>query len=157
MAKILIAYYTWSGNTGKIAEMIAKETGGVLFAMEPLAPYSGDYQAAVAQAKKEISEGFKPELLKTTAPEAFDMVFIGSPKWWSTIAPPVAPFLSEKGLAGKTVVPFCTHGGGGRARLFTDIKTLCPDADVPEGFEVYGAGNGSTAKAVGKWVKQLMP
>ena len=58
---ILIACYSWSGNTRKIAELIKLETGGVLFEIKPATPYTTDYRAAVAQAKKEIEAGFRPE------------------------------------------------------------------------------------------------
>lgn len=59
---ILIAYYSWSGNTGEIAELIKKETGGRLFEIEPAQPYTTDYSAAVKQAREEIRSGFQPEL-----------------------------------------------------------------------------------------------
>jgi flavodoxin len=59
---ILLAYYSWSGNTRKIAGLIERETGGTLFEIEPVQPYTTDYRAAVAQAKEEIQAGFRPDL-----------------------------------------------------------------------------------------------
>jgi len=65
---ILIAYYSWHGNTRKIAELIERETGGTLFEIKPVEPYTTDYQAVVAQAKEEIQAGFRPALLEPASP-----------------------------------------------------------------------------------------
>jgi hypothetical protein len=79
-------------------------------------------------------------------------VFIGSPNWWDTIAPPVATFLSEYDLSGKTIVPFCTHGGGGLGRIGRDIARLCSQSTVLSSFEIYGSGGGSAQARVSAWL-----
>lgn len=96
MAKnILIAYFTYSGNTRTIANLIHNAIGGITFEVQPEVPYPNLYNAVVEQAKKEINTGYKPAL-KTDldSTEAYDTIFIGSPNWWSTIAPLIATFLS---------------------------------------------------------------
>ncbi|HOQ51880.1 MAG TPA: flavodoxin, partial [Candidatus Atribacteria bacterium] len=115
---ILIAYYSRSGNTRKLAQLIHQKVGGTVHEIQPEIPYPASYNATVEQAKKEIQAGFRPPLkTKIEHIEAYDTIFLGSPNWWSTIAPPVATFLEENDLSGKTIIPFCTHGGGGRGRI----------------------------------------
>ena len=87
--------------------------------------YPGSYNTIVEQAKKEIQAGYRP-VLKTGINyiKNYDMIFVGTPNWWSTIAPPIATFLENYNLTGKTVVPFCTHGRGGFGHIESDIATL---------------------------------
>jgi len=137
--KILVAYYSWSGNTREIASQIQKATGGDIVEIQPVVPYSSDYDTVTKQAKQEIESGYKPALkTKIDNINSYDVVFIGSPIWWGTIAPPVATFLSEYDLSGKTVVPFVTHGGGGQGRSFDDIAKLCPQSTILNGIDVFG-------------------
>ena len=94
--KILTAYYSHSGNTGEIASYIQKQTNGALFEIIPAVLYPTGYNDVVRQAKIEIQSGKKPELkTKINDTESYDIIFVGSPNWWGTIAPPVAAFLSE--------------------------------------------------------------
>jgi flavodoxin len=93
---ILIVYYSRSGNTRAIANLIHREVGGTIHEIQPEVPYPSSYNAAVDQAKKEIPAGYRPALRSTLAQvESYDTIFVGSPNWWNTIAPPVATFLSE--------------------------------------------------------------
>lgn len=154
--RILIAYLTHSGNTRKIADYIHNAVGGTVFEIQPEAPYPNSYNAVVEQAKKEIKAGYMPSL-KTNVDslDSYDTIFIGSPNWWSTIAPPVATFLSLNNWSGKTVVPFCTHGGGGQARVLKDIAKLCHGAKVLDGFEVYNSGSGDTQDKISAWLRKI--
>lgn len=156
MSKILVVYYSHSGNTRKVAELIAAKTGGDLQEIVPVAAYPDSYNAVVEQAKKEIGAGFHPELRPPVADAAqYHTVFVGSPNWWSTIAPPIATFLAASDLAGKTVAPFLTHGGGGAGRLERDMAKLCPKAKVLEGLVVSGSGGSRAAATVASWVDGL--
>jgi flavodoxin len=138
---VLVAYFSRSGNTRKIANLIHQQVGGTLHKIQPEEPYPDSYNATVDQAKVEIQAGYKPALRsKLDDIESYDTVFAGSPNWWNTIAPPVATFLSQHDLSGKTIVPFCTHGGGGSGRVGRDIANLCPQSAVPSSFEIYGSG-----------------
>lgn len=156
--KILIVYYSWSEgkNTEAIAQQIQKTTGGDIFEIVPAEAYPNDYQACVDQAKKEINEGFKPVLKsKVKDIESYDIIFVGTPNWWNTMAPPVATFLSENNLAGKTVIPFCTHGGGREARCFTDMGKLCTQSTVLNGLAISGSMAKSSQNEVDKWLKEI--
>ncbi|MDR0982472.1 MAG: flavodoxin [Culturomica sp.] len=158
--KVLVAYYSWSGNTRVLAQEIQKQTGADIFEIVPAKAYSTDFQECVKVAREEIDNikaGSEPPALKGEMPDLskYSVIFIGSPNWCSTIAPPVNTFLKSEALAGKTVVPFCTHGTGGRATLFTDMKALAPKATFLEGYSIAGKDVKGSAEAVSKWLKEI--
>lgn len=154
--KILVVYYTHSKNTEKIAELVAEKTGGILLNLEPEKAYPKAYPLVVAQAKVEIMRGSYPKL-KTEIPDLdeYDTIFVGTPNWWSTMAPPVKTFLTENDLSGKKVVPFYTHGGGGAGHIVKDIKELCPASQVLDDLGLYGDGGSGAESAVAQWVAKL--
>lgn len=152
----LIVYFTCSGNTRKIADLIHNNVGGDIWEIQPEVPYPNSYNAVVEHAKKEIQAGYKPALKsEIDHVESYDTIFIGSPNWWNTIAPPVATFLSEHDLSGKTIVPFCTHGGGGQGRIGQDIAKLCPKSEVLGVFEAYGDNAGDAEAKVSAWLSKI--
>lgn len=151
--KILVAYYSYSGNTRHAAEQIQKATGGDLFEIKPVKAYPADYNACVNQAKKEINAGFRPELAENVKELAkYEVIFVGSPNWWGTMAPPVATFLTQNKVAGKTIVPFFTHGGGGMQRCESDVRKLCPKSTVLKAATFSGGSIRSAGKAITDWV-----
>ena len=151
--QVLVVYFSRSGNTRGIANLIHQQVGGTLHEIQPEESYPDSYNATVDQAKREIKAGYKPALRSTLDNiESYDTVFVGSPNWWSTIAPPVATFLSEYDLSGKTIVPFCTHGGGGLGRIGRDIARLCAQSTVLSSFEIYGSGGGNALARVSAWL-----
>ena len=104
-------------------------------------------------AKKEINAGVRPELAENVRDFAkYDVIFVGSPNWWGTMAPPVATFLTRNDVAGKTVVPFFTHGGGGMQRCESDVRKLCPNARVLKAATFSGGSIRSAGKAIADWV-----
>jgi flavodoxin len=153
---ILIAYYSQSGNTGKIAALIQKKVGGTFFAIEPETPYPTDRAKVIEQGKKEIEEGYKPPL-KTKAPDLaeFDTIFVGSPNWLNTFAPPVATFLAGSDFSGKKVAPFATYGGGGLGTIADDVAKLCPKSTVSEGVAFKGDGGAEAEAAVSEWLTKI--
>ena len=153
---ILVVYFSRSGNTRKIANLIHQEVGGTIHEIQPKVAYPKAYNAVVDQAGKEIETGYKPALQSTLDHiESYDTIFVGSPNWWSTIAPPVATFLSEYDLSGKTIVPFCTHGGGGLGRIGRDIAKLCPQSTLLSSFEIYESQTGNAQAKVSAWLRQV--
>lgn len=152
--QILIVYYSHSSNTRKLAKLIEQETSGMLVELVPEEAYPSNHNAVVEQAKKEIQTGFRPKLNTEVRDIAtYDTVFVGTPNWWHTIAPPVATFLDSYDLSGKDIVPFCTHGGGGSAQIEAAINKLCPEAVLLPPLAVYG----DTAKAseVEYWLRRI--
>ncbi len=111
--KMLVVYYSWSnGNTEKIAEQLADECAADLARIETVEPYPEDYDQTVQQGQDEVNSGFEPEIEPLAYdPEDYDVVAVGTPTWWYTMAPAVKSFLAEHDWAGKTVVPFMTNGG----------------------------------------------
>ena len=154
--QILVVYFSRSGNTRKIAGLIHLEVGGTIHEIEPEVPYPNSYDAVVDQAEKEIRAGYKPALRSTLDDvESYDTVFVGSPNWWGTIAPPVATFLSEYDLSGKTIVPFCTHGGGGLGRIGTDIAKRCPQSTTLTRFEINVSRTRNAQAKVTAWLGRV--
>ena len=154
--KIFIIYYSWSGNTGNIAKLIQQETGSQLFEVNPVQSYPINYGVCVEQAKKEIYSGFMPKLEAIPNNlDSYDIIFIGTPIWWHTMAPPVFTFLSHVDLSGKTVVPFCTHGGGGKGDCINDIAKLCKNSIILDELEMYGDGGKSARLDVQAWLNRI--
>ena len=155
--KALIAYYSWGGNTRFAAERIQKLTGGTLFEIKPVKAYPADYGACVEQAKRECRDEFEPELAtKVDDFSKYDVIFVGTPNWWSTMAPPVRSFLSSYDFSGKTVIPFVTHGGGGMARCERDMRKVCPKAAFGKGGAFSGGSIRNAADALSKWVNEVV-
>ena len=154
--KILVVYYSWSGNTETVAKEIQKQVKGDIFKIEPVTPYPADYKVCVEQAKKEIKENYKPAVKgKVENINAYDVIFVGTPNWWSTLAPPVVTFLTSYDFSGKTIVPFVTHGGGGKARCAGDMKKLAPKANFRNELAMKGDNVAKSKPEVEKWIKEL--
>lgn len=154
--KALVVYFSHSGNTRVVAEQIARAAGADILEIVPENPYPTAYNAVVDQAKKEIEAGYRPAIA-TPIPDlaSYDTVFVGSPCWWYTIAPPVATFLEECDLRGKTVAPFMTHEGSRMGRSVDDIRKLCPASTVTEGLPVRGGSVAGAAPEVEKWLTKI--
>jgi flavodoxin len=135
--KILIAYFSWGGNTQQVAENIAKRTGGTLFRIETVHPYPTEYIPCTEVAKKERDNGIRPELKATVEDmEQYDTIFVGCPVWWHTAPMAVISFLESKNynFAGKTIIPFCTYGATYRDETLAKIVEFTPDSKHLKGF-----------------------
>ena len=137
--KILIVYLSRTNNTKAVAEMIQKNVGGTLVALELENPYPANYQATVAQVTSENESGYLPPIkTKIEGIEKYDVVFVGFPTWGMQLPPPVKSFLKQYDLSGKTVIPFNTNGGYGIGSTFETVKELCPKSKVLEGYTTRG-------------------
>ena len=137
--KILIVYLSRTNNTKAVAEIIQKNVGGTLVALELETPYPEDYKATVQQVVKENETGYLPPLkTKIDSIEKYDIVFVGFPTWDMKMPPPMKSFLKQYSLSGKTVIPFNTNAGYGVGISFQTVKELCPKSNVLEGFEIKG-------------------
>lgn len=102
--------------------------GGNLVRLDTAVPYSGSYNDVVDQGQREVNAGFEPELKPLPINVAdYDVIAVGTPTWWYTMAPAVKTFLHGQNFAGKTVVPFMTNGGW-PGRVIKDMKAACPGA-----------------------------
>ena len=151
--KILVAYYSYSGNTKEVAEAIHKKVGGDIFEIKTEGTYPDEYRPMTVQAKKEIQDGYRPKLTTSVADiKQYDIVFLGSPNWWGTITPQVSSFIDTYDLAGKTVVPFITHGGGGVQNTIKDMTAQCKDCNVTQDGWV---GYSSRTLGISGWLEDL--
>ena len=137
--KILIAYYSHTGNTRKVAEAIQKQTGGDLFEIETVESYPSEYKNMALQAKLELANNVYPKLKSKVKNMAdYDIVFIGSPNWWGNIAAPVSSFMAENDLKGKKVIPFITHGGKGEQNTIKGMQKKCIECNFTvDGYMSY--------------------
>lgn len=154
--RVLTVYYSHSGNTRECARQIHEMAGGDIMEIVPLDPYPQDYDAVVDQAKRELKAGYRPALrTKAVNVESYDVLFVGSPNWWNTVAPPIMTFLSQGDFSGKAVFPFITHEGTGLGRSAKDIARLCPNATVLEGLAIRGREVKDVQSQVSDWLRKL--
>jgi flavodoxin len=137
--KVLIVYLSRTNNTKTIAEIIQRNVGGRLVALELEQPYPEDFMATVQQVVKENEAGYLPPLkTKIDSIEKYDVVFVGFPTWGMKMPPPMKSFLHQYDLSDKTVIPFNTNAGYGVGSGFQTVKELCPNSKVLEGFSITG-------------------
>lgn len=154
--RILVAFFSWSGNTRRLAGQIHKLVGGELFEIVSVDKYPSGYDATVRQAKKELDARYVPGLVSEVDDlESYSMVFIGYPNWWGTIPRPVASFLSRCDSEMKTIAPFCTHEGSRLGRSVEDIASLCKRSTVREGLAVRGGEVGNAQSKVSEWLRRI--
>jgi flavodoxin len=154
--KILVAYFSWSGNTRKMATQIQRQTSGDLFEIKTVKPYPGDYNECIDVAKKEQQANARPALANTVTNFAdYDVIFVGYPNWWGTMPQALFTFLEAYDFSGKTIVPFNTHGGGRWGRSLDDLKKLCPNATILEGLTISGNTVRRSKDDVAKWLQQI--
>ena len=140
--KILIVYLSRTNNTKTIAEIIHKNVGGKLVALELEKPYPDNYGATVQQVVRENESGYLPPLkTKIDSIQSYGIVFVGFPTWGMKLPPPMKSFLKQYDLRGKTIVPFNTNDGYGIGSSFDTVKELCTGCNVLEGFTIRGGAD----------------
>lgn len=151
--KILIAYFSWGGNTKGVAEEIRRQTGADLFEITLVHPYSSDYNTVLDEAQRDQNTQARPELASHIDNMGeYDTVMIGYPNWWASIPMPIASFLEEYDFSGKTILPFCSHGGGRFGQSLTAIAKLAPDATMGEALSIHYSGGSELSSDVADWL-----
>lgn len=151
--RVLIAYFSWGGNTRGIAEEIQRRTGFDLFEIVCSTPYSDDYETVLDQAQADQNVQARPELAAQVENMAqYDTILLGYPNWWASIPMPVATFLESYDFSGKTIVPFCSHGGGRFGQSLTAIAKLAPDATLLQGLAVEYSGGSGRSDDITRWL-----
>lgn len=152
--KILIVYYSFSGTTKSVAETIALLTDGDLFELIPETEYDFSDNTTLGRIRNGMASGYCPSLIGNLPVVAdYDVIFIGSPNWLKAFAPPALSFLQGADLIGKTVIPFCTHGGGGFGHMVRDLREVCPNSHFKEGLAV---GDGGEIELVEEWLELVL-
>lgn len=150
--RVLIAYFSWSGNTQRVAQEIQRLTGGTLFRIEPVTPYPTDYTECTEVALEERDNDARPAIASTVENwNDYDIVFIGCPVWWHTAPMIISTFAESYDFKGKTVVPFCTYASTFRDETLQKIVDLTPDAAHLTGL---GARSGQTS-GVQAWLNSI--
>ena len=167
MAKTLIAFFSRAdenyfggamryvkvGNTEIVCNIIKKLTAADAFKIEMKQPYSPAYMTCIEEAKKDLREKARPELVSLPSSlEQYDTVILAYPNYWGTMPMAVFTFLEHFNFSGKTILPLCTHEGSGLGGSERDIKKTCHGADVKPGLPVSGSSAADSEADVKKWL-----
>ena len=151
--KVLVVYYSQTGNTKAVAQEIATKLGADMAEIEAVNPYDGDFEATIGRCMQEREAGIAPEINPLTVNVAdYDVIFVGAPVWFGVFAPPMLTFLNQVDLSGKKVVPFCTFGSGGLESSVNDLAEKQPNAEILPGYGVRAA----RMEAMSKEVEQFL-
>lgn len=154
--KVLVAVFSWSGNTLQVAERVSELTGGDLFRIEPQTPYTTVYDEVLEVARAEQQAGELPPVAGSVEGwSQYDTVFLGYPIWWYDAPQIVKSFAAGYDFAGKTVVPFCTSGGSQLSTSLQSIEVACAGANFLEGVTISGSAVSSHLGEVDAWVEGL--
>lgn len=168
--KALIAYFSRAGenyfsgalkpvevgNTEIAAGLLEKLTAADRFKIDPVQPYSADYNECIAEAQDDQRRDARPALKEYPDNlEEYDTIYLGYPNYWGTMPMAVFTFLERFDFSGKTICPFCTHEGSGMGRSEADIRRLAPGAIVEKGLALYGGKMQRAEPEIQAWLEQL--
>ncbi len=168
MAKTLIAFFSRAdenyfsgamryvkvGNTQIVCNLMKEMIPADTFKIEMKHPYSPVYMTCIEEAKKDLREKARPELVASPdSIDAYDTVILAYPNYWGTMPMAVATFLEGYDFAGKTILPLCTNEGSGMGSSERDIKKYAPGAIVKNGLSIVGSNAASSGDTVRRWLK----
>ena len=154
--KTLIVYFSWSGHTRTVANIIHDLVGCDIVEIEVEEPYSNVYNEVTARARQELDNDIRPALVtRVENIDEYDTLIVGTPIWSSRLAPPVKSFLAMYDFAGKKIAPFCTHGGSGTAQSVNNIREVCPDSEILQSLAVSGSRAESSRNDVIRWLQTI--
>lgn len=137
-----------------IANEIRSQTGADFFEIELVNPYSNDYNTVLDEAQRDQNIQARPEIKNKVENIAqYDTIILGYPNWWASIPMPIATFLEEYDLSGKTIIPFCSHGGGRFGQSLTAITKLAPNSTMGEALSIHYSGGSSMPGDVSAWLE----
>ena len=161
MSRMLVVYYSWSnGNTEKIAKELAAAKKADLVRIDTAEPYRGSHNDVVEQGQREVEAGFKPALKPLGVNLAdYDVIAVGTPTWWYTMAPAMKTFLEDNDFSGKTVIPFMTNGGW-PGHVIKDMTKAMKGARVEHPMEIRFDSTGgprqvTPQKEVEAWISSI--
>lgn len=151
--KLLILYYTLSGNTKELSELIRTEIGyGEIEEIKPLQPYPSDSKKFVELVRKELKSKTGPEITNMiNDPNDFDAVLIGTPNWGNTMAPAIRTYLKKYHITSKIIIPMITHGGTGLGDYVKELKQLTTNCTFKQ--ELVIKQKDITKEVLYKWIK----
>lgn len=157
--KSLVVYFSATGNTEKVAQEIAAQTGADVFKLVPAEPYTAadlDYGNDACRANLEQNDANARPGIAGELPDlsGYDTVYLGFPIWWGTMPRIINTLLDGCDFSGKTVLPFCTSGGSGISTAVEAIRSAEPDAEVKDGLRLSGSAANDCTEAVAAWLKE---
>ena len=153
---VLIVYFSQTGNTETVANIIHDNVGGDIVKLETTEAYPSDYDELVDYAQQEQQEDARPELSTVIENiEQYDTIFLGYPNWWGDMPMAIYTFLDTYDLSGKTIAPFITHGGSGLSGTPENIQEEELNASVTEGLAIDGDAASDSSEHVVDWLNGL--
>lgn len=154
--KTLIVYFSWSGNTKTVANHIHDLIGGDIVEVETVIPYPDTYEEVTQIAPGELESDYRPELkTKIENMDEYDTLIVGTPIWGSHLTPAMKSFLASYNLSGKSIAPFCTHGGSGTAQSVNDIRSVSPNSTILGSLAVYGSQAENSRNDIEQWLRKI--
>lgn len=144
------------GNTEYVATVISEATDGDLFEIKTVHTYPGSHKELIDAAKKESDDNARPRLathIKNL--KEYDVIFVGFPNWWYDMPKPLYTFFDEYDFSGKTVVPFCTHGGSRFSSAVKTIREMEKNATVLNGYTINRDRVAESKEGILKWLEKI--
>ncbi len=146
--------YVKVGNTEIVVNNMKNLIDADTFKIEMKDPYSPVYMTCIEEAKKDLRENARPELINyPDGLDGYDTVILGYPNYWGTMPMAVVTFLDRFDFTGKTILPFCTNEGSGMGSSERDLKKYAPGADIKRGLSITGSRASDSTGTVEKWLK----
>ena len=157
MRKVLVAYFSASGTTARMARSLARAAGADLYEIRPAVPYTSadlDWNDKQSRSSVEMNDkSFRPALADHDAPiDRYDTILLGFPIWWYTAPTIINTFLEAYDFTGKDIVLFATSGGSGLGHTAADLTVSCPGAHIVNGRLLNGT---LSREALRQWVESL--
>ena len=151
MSRVLVSYFSASGETKRVAEKIASTINGDLFEIEPKEKYTdADLDWTNKQSRSSVemkNKSFRQKMKENNLDiSSYDTILIGFPIWWGVCPTVVNTFIESKDFTGKTLIPFCTSGGTGMGYAENDLKKTYPNYNWKEGKRLTGMENDEDLK-----------
>ena len=159
MAKALVAYFSASGVTAALAKRLAESIEADLFEIKPETPYTNadlNWMNKSSRSSVEMADrASRPAIASKVGDMAsYDVVFIGFPVWWYREPSIIDTFVESYDFSGKTIIPFCSHGGGRFGQSLTAIAKLAPYSVIGEGLSVHYSGGSTLDEDIAEWLKE---
>lgn len=152
----LIIYFSHSGNTQRIAELIENNIGADMLVIEAVQPYPEGFQAAVDEMSRQNKGKILPDFKQVSIdPQQYNRIFFGYPVWDSRLPPIVRTFLRDHNFNGCTIIPFNTHKGFGTGKSVNEIKEFAAGAKVKDALSINEKEIESAASIVKTWLKEI--
>ena len=144
------------GSVQYVATIINEATGGDMVRIQTLQPYPESYDDLASQANQERQNNIHPELATNIESfDNYDVIFIGYPIWWYQMPMPMYSFFDKYDFAGKTIIPFSTHGGSGWSGTLEDIAELEPDATMVNGYSISRNNTATSRDGILNWLLEI--